>query len=268
MPNTSNERIIVQCDDQDRLILTNKESSTEVNIFQEVPNNVTVVVEDSNRLNDPDPEIKVVVVEENSDTNTIIVQQEPLPKILSVITAGPPGQSGERGPRGFSGSVPPFFLIEGTENYETTSSLVFNAPISSSFYPTGVFDLGEVENPWNALFITGSIIFSNGSEELLVISSSIENELYIGDLVFTTRSIGFKDDPIVIKEDNTVKVRVTGSIKVRNDSNETVLSIQSSSITTHTFDNKGRLVFHDFERLPSAVEGAIVFSGSCLFVGI
>tara|TARA_R110000822_G_scaffold25937_5_gene78466 strand:+ start:8067 stop:8762 length:696 start_codon:yes stop_codon:yes gene_type:complete len=229
----------------------------------------------------------VCIPDLNSDARVITVYDSPQPVIniikendniaaFTVIESGVAGRNGDDGAKGDKGDVgdsPPFFLISGTTNWATTSSIAFLSTISSSLLPathisnTSNYNLGSTTNPWKSLYVgTGSIHFVDSTGIISTVSAT-NNSIYIGSSLISTSSYGFTNNPIIIDRSIGVDIVNTGSLELQT-SNRDVLVIRSGSIVTHKIDNKGRLIFNNFNELPSSISGAIAHSGSSFYFGI
>lgn len=190
---------------------------------------------------------------------------------FTIIQQGPPGRTGDTGIAGPTGSSPPFYIIDGTTKYATTSSIAFLAPISSSLIPSGttpVHSLGSLTNPWKDLFVATSSIKFVSNNTIISELRGIKDTIYIGNSYITTSSMGFQGDPIIIRNSgNDVSVKVTGSIETRiNDRPGSV--IRSGSVDVFKIDEKGRMILYNFVSDPGYIPGGLILSGSNLYIGV
>lgn len=190
---------------------------------------------------------------------------------FTIFQQGPPGRTGDTGAAG--DIAPPFYLVDGTTDYATTSSIAFNGLISSSLVPSGsengmpFHSLGSLTNPWKDLYVATSSIKFIQSGEIISELKGLPDTIYIGDTYFTTQSIGFVDDPVIIKNTSDVSIKVTGSIE-NEITDRDGLVIRSGSAEVLKVDQSGRVILYNFQTDPGAVNSSLFFSGSSFYVGI
>lgn len=192
------------------------------------------------RVVDNDASAKTLTIYTDDLPAVVNVYEDVIPRIVRVVSAGAPGAPGQRGPAGPTGSHPPFFLIEGTTRYATTSSISFQADISSSLLPVigkSVYGLGSVSKPWGSIYSTGSIIIiKNGSNNISIDHSGI--------------TVGNK------------------KVITRVATNQQQFLIASASITGSSVNNQGVFSIGNFHYTPNPVIGGIILSGSKFYFGI
>ena len=227
-------------------------------------------------INSNNPPNKVNVINPIIPANVRVFNDDPA-QVVRVVAAGPPGGKGERGIAGPTGSTPPFYIIEGTTDYASTSSLALYGSISSSLLPytssnnkVSHFSLGSPLGAWKDLYLgTGSIYFMD-SGSILGNLEARQNELRFGSASITTSSFGFVDKKIIIRNTDTdYTVSLTGSVSVMNINNESPFVAKANDNVLVEIDNEGRLIFkqNSLSSL-SVVTGSIAFLDGEFYVGI
>lgn len=195
------------------------------------------------------PDCNVTVTQAN--TSAVQVERSPSSNIV-VYERGLQGPKGNQGDPGISGAGLPFSPVDNTSDiFYTTSSLQPLGKFTSSLVPVTGSNLVSTHN-------LGSLTHFWGS--------TYSSQFVATEAFGIIRSGSF--DPIIIRNGDYTKISVTGSISVQYNGIDDIISVYSGSLETIRVNTQGLVTLAEYDYTPLATRGALLFSGSDLFLGL
>jgi len=168
--------------------------------------------------------------------------------------------------------------------------IVNNEFIAGSFKTfTSLSDLASSATSAPDRFITNQIVYISSSNELLLISKSLDESfnavIHSSSYYFPTEGGGggtpggspgeiqfndggaFGGDPRFIFEKTTGLTTLSGSLQITG-STDNIFLIRSGSIDLLRVSSSGAIVFGDLQHTPPPVAGGFFYSSSAFYVGV